>query len=352
MMKHTLKIGFDTRKLGMCDNVKALSLIKYAFDKGVRLFDVSPHFMKGASEKIFLESVKAIASDIDISYRFGRIPQESDSRESFIARFDASLARFGAESFEVYTVYEINSLETWHEYRDLGEVYKTAAEMKVLVKIKHLAVSSCLDADELSVVLEACPEIDTVFMPISPFDVKRHEKTVAMCKNMGKTVYAQTPLLGDVVRKYPEITSPIHTEGLDNEQASLKYVSQLCENILIPFESEEMADRMMYALSDEAADVEISGEFGAYETFCTGCGLCMMCMIKSNVTDLMSAYNEYIVSGEPQDMVEAVKRTFGEDDYMYQSRKCIGCRMCERICPQGIKISERIEKLRDEVYRT
>lgn len=351
-MKYICTIGFDTRNLGALDFKEARELLKYSIKMGIDFFDVSPHFMKGESEKKFLDALSYAESEAHISYKLGRQLLPEDTKEKFYESFFASLKRFNASCFDVYTIYDINSFERWKTYYNIGGIYETAAELKQKGLINSLAITAALCEDELLKVFDMCPDIDVVFMPVSPLDREAKESIANLCKGLGKNLIAVTPLLGGVLEKYPKIVESIRTNGLSDNQASLKFVSDMDIPIMCAFTSKRQIDEALYAISDKSPKVVKSCEFNSYETFCTGCGLCTMCPIKSSVQKLMAAYNAYIASGNPYDMVEYARRIFGDGEYLYQTRKCIGCRLCEQICPQGIKISERIERLKNEAHKT
>ena len=345
-------VVFDTRRLGAKNADDARDLMEYAHEKGIEVFDISPHFMEGACERVFLQAREELSFEPQISYKFGRVPNASDTAESFSREFYDALGRFRVSAFDMYTVYDINSFETWSDYKNDGEVYETAVELKNRGLIKRLAVVCTLGGDELKEVLSDIPDIDCVFMPVSPLELKARSGAMELCRAHGIEVFALTPLLGGVFRRFPRLLSPIVTPGLSDEQAALRLLNRAGLGLMCAFTKKSEIDMLEAALSDDAPEVKINGDFGSYETFCTACGLCRMCPIKSHVTTLMAAYNAYVASGDPGDMVKHARRAFGEDEYLYNTRKCIGCRLCERICPQGIHISERIEHLRNEAHKT
>ena len=161
-MQTISSIVFDTRRMGALSLNEARELLSCAQKKGITRFDVSMHFMGGASESTFIEAIKGLSFKPEISYKFGRVPNASDTEESFLREFYAALERFSAESFDMYTVYDINSFETWNEYRDADAVYKTAVKLRGRGLIKQLSVVSSLEAGELSKVISA-----TVFFAVA-----------------------------------------------------------------------------------------------------------------------------------------------------------------------------------------
>lgn len=352
-MQYICPIAFDTRNLGNIKSSEAVRLLNYAIDNGIDYFDVSSHFMKGKSEKIFLEAMSHIGKDIHVSYKYGRIPSENDTKDIFCKYFFDALKRFGRSYFDIYTIFDINSFERWEEYFKNGFVYESALKLKEKGFIKKIGITFRQhEGNELAKVLDICPGIDVVFMPVSPLNRSYGERAVQVCKSQGIELCLVTPLLGGVIEKYPEIIEPIMIQGLSAGESAIRYLSELRAPLFCSFISESQIAKVLRVISDSFSKPVIYDFVKEYEVFCTGCGLCTMCPIKSNVVTLMAAYNSYIVSGNPEDMVMYIKAAFGDEEYLYQSRKCIGCRLCEQICPQGINISERIERIRDEAHKT
>ena len=70
---------------------------------------------------------------------------------------------------------------------------------------------------------------------------------------------------------------------------------------------------------------------------CTACRYCTShCPKGLNIPDLISLYNEHRFSGGGF-IAPMVVSTLAEDK---RPTACVGCRSCEKVCPQQIKISE------------
>jgi predicted aldo/keto reductase-like oxidoreductase len=72
---------------------------------------------------------------------------------------------------------------------------------------------------------------------------------------------------------------------------------------------------------------------------CTACSYCTShCPQQLNIPSLLALYNEHYFTGggfiAPIALMAAPKDK--------QPAACIGCRSCEAVCPQGIKISEAL----------
>ncbi|MDD3225559.1 MAG: aldo/keto reductase [Clostridium sp.] len=79
---------------------------------------------------------------------------------------------------------------------------------------------------------------------------------------------------------------------------------------------------------------------------CTGCEYCMPCPAGVNIPKNFSCYNEYstFVTEETK---EELKNIYSRLDEAERADKCLKCGKCEKACPQGIKIREELEKVKE-----
>lgn len=84
--------------------------------------------------------------------------------------------------------------------------------------------------------------------------------------------------------------------------------------------------------------LDIAREMTSKNTLpCTGCRYCTThCPQGLNVPWLIELYNEHIYSGGGFIAPMALSAL----DESQKPTACLGCRSCEQVCPQGIKISE------------
>ena len=107
---------------------------------------------------------------------------------------------------------------------------------------------------------------------------------------------------------------------------------QMRENIAT-FSQEKPLDQQEWdALLDIAGDM-----VGKIALPCTACRYCTThCPKKLDIPELLALYNEHCFTGggflAPMALMAVVPEK--------QPSACIGCRSCEKVCPQQIKISE------------
>ena len=79
---------------------------------------------------------------------------------------------------------------------------------------------------------------------------------------------------------------------------------------------------------------------------CTGCGYCMPCPQKINISEVFSAYNNCYMKSRVAGFSDYVKCTSGKNA---PASSCIGCGKCESHCPQSISIREELNNVAKEL---
>ena len=87
---------------------------------------------------------------------------------------------------------------------------------------------------------------------------------------------------------------------------------------------------------------------------CTGCGYCMPCPKGVDIPGTFAAYNRYYNDSKFVGLKEYFMCTTLRKNSAAASQ-CIGCGKCEKHCPQGIPIREKLQeskkKLEGPVYK-
>ena len=106
-------------------------------------------------------------------------------------------------------------------------------------------------------------------------------------------------------------------------------------------------------------DLKLIGEIrndlnGAIRVGCTGCGYCMPCPQGVDIPAAFRCLNDIEISGKFAALksywqITAIRQTPGS------ASRCIGCGKCERHCPQGLPICEKLKEasreLEPPIYR-
>ena len=120
-------------------------------------------------------------------------------------------------------------------------------------------------------------------------------------------------------------------------------MSQLQQNIAT-FESEqpttEQENTTLFAVAKSMTEKQTLP--------CTSCRYCTTyCPMELNIPTLIELYNEHIYSGGVATDLNAIDEL--PDDK--KPSACVGCRACEAVCPQAIKISEMMPKFMERLTK-
>ena len=134
------------------------------------------------------------------------------------------------------------------------------------------------------------------------------------------------------LQSLPEVV--VTLSGMSNEK-------QMEENIETYQEEKPLNEEEMAALQAIADEI-----IGKHALPCTACHYCVShCPQGLDIPQLLSLYNEHIVTGggfiAPMAMM-----AIPEDK---RPSACVGCRSCEAVCPQQIKISEALADYTDKL---
>ena len=89
----------------------------------------------------------------------------------------------------------------------------------------------------------------------------------------------------------------------------------------------------------------------AFNLLCTGCAYCDDCPQGIPVPKLMDAYNQFMLTGRQQDIINRLHWHWGilnEGNYL---EHCVECGLCESACTQKLPIVKRLQEIRAEVER-
>jgi len=81
---------------------------------------------------------------------------------------------------------------------------------------------------------------------------------------------------------------------------------------------------------------------------CTGCGYCMPCPKKVDIPGTFSAYNKRYTDNKLRGLTEYLMCTALRKDST-SAANCVECGLCEKHCPQGIKIRQELKNARKEL---
>ncbi|MBR0510872.1 MAG: aldo/keto reductase [Clostridia bacterium] len=277
--------------------------------------------------------------------------------------FETSLKRTDAGYFDYYL---LHALQKGNVKRyDKLDIWGFVKEKKAQGLVKHYGFSFHDSPDLLDQLLTAHPDVDFVQLQINYADWE--DKKVAARRNYevarrhGKQIVVMEPVKGGKlaappkeVRKLMDAFAPgasyaswairfaASLPGVLTVLSGMSDLAQMQDNLSYmrefrPLGKEELEIiRLAQSILEKSAAVP-----------CTACGYCLEgCPAGIPIPRIMEALNMHLVSGQTEK---------GRAAYLACTRdagkasNCVGCKRCERICPQQLGITGYLKQA-DDLY--
>lgn len=335
------------------DEAAVCEMVDYAIEKGINYFDTAWGYHKGMSETVI---GKALARHPRESFYLAskfpgfNLPNLRIKEEIF----EKQLEKCGVDYFDFYLFHNVCELNIDGYLSAEFGIYEYLMEQKRKGRIKHLGFSTHGTLDTMKRFLDAYGK-DMEFCQIQlnwlDWDFQNAKAKAELLKEWNIPIWVMEPLRGgnlvklspeheDLLRvAHPEMSVPEWAfrflQSIDDVKMTLSGMSnfqQLKEN-LDTYETQKPLDD-----NDVELLFRISKEMTSRGTVpCTACSYCTsQCPMELNIPWLLELYNEHSFSGSgfiaPMAMASL--------DESKKPSACIGCRSCEAVCPQNIKISE------------
>ena len=330
-------------------------MVAYAIEHGVNYFDTAYGYHDGRSEVVMGNALRAYPRDSFYladkfpGYDLANIPKVEEI-------FEEQLKRCGVEYFDFYLFHNVCEMNIGAYLDPQYGIYDYLLRQKANGRIRHLGFSVHGSYDVMQRFLDAygeSMEFGQVQLNYIDWHFQNAEAKVKRLGDLGIPVWVMEPLRGGKLAALPaEQAKHLHElrpqetvpgwafrflQTIPNVTVTLSGMSnfqQLRENIHT-FETEEPLN---------AAEMQTLFELAAAMTSqtalpCTACRYCTShCPQQLDIPALLALYNEHSFTGGGF-LAPMALSALPEDK---QPSACIGCRSCEALCPQQIKISEAL----------
>ena len=341
--------GDDSR----IDETKTQAMVDYAMEQGVNYYDTAWGYHDGHSETVMGKALSRYPRES--YYLATKFPGYDLSNMDKVEEiFEKQLEKCGVEYFDFYLFHNVCEMNIDAYLDKKYGIYEYLMKQKAAGRIRHLGFSAHGNLDVMKRFLDAYGK-DMEFCQIQlnflDWTFQGAKEKVELLKEWNIPVWVMEPLRGGKLAKLsaedekalkalrPEENIPAwafrflqSVPGVTMVLSGMSNLQQMQENIRTFAEDKPLNEKEMDTLL-QIADKMVK----KIVLPCTACHYCTShCPQGLPIPDLLALYNEHCFTegGFIAPMALAA----------YPPEKlpsaCIGCRSCEAVCPQQIKISE------------
>lgn len=355
------KLGFGLMRLPKVkeneeaiDRKEALRLIDLAMKAGVNYYDTAYFYHGGDSEAFVKEALSQypresfmLATKLPGTYM-------RDNNLTTAELFNGQLEKCGVDYFDFYLLHAVNRdiMPTF----EADKSYEYLSEQKAQGKIKHLGFSYHGDLEFFLELIDKY-KWDFVQLQINYYDweAQNAKAYYEALEERNIPCIVMEPVRGGSLHTLNDEARAVFDELGDESYASyaLRYVAQL-PNVLTVLSGmstfEQVEDNLRTfeeckPLSEKETEAVNKANVLFRKNFaipCTDCRYCTeKCPAGVDIPACFKAYNEYNKTRDDADF-KAKYLLIAEEK---QAHNCINCKLCEKTCPQQIKISDKLRKI-------
>ena len=334
------------------DEAAAGEMVAYAMEHGINYYDTAWGYHNGNSELVMGRALSKYPRDK--FYLATKFPGYDLSNMPKVKEiFEKQLEKCQVEYFDFYLFHNVCEMNIDAYLDEKYGIFDYLMEQKKNGRIKHLGFSAHGSYDVMKRFLDAYGEhmeFCQIQLNYVDWSFQNAKAKVELLKEHNIPVWVMEPLRGGKLASLPEKETSILKSMRPDEEvpawafrflqsipevtmvlSGMSNAEQMKANIATfetdkPLNDEEM--KSLLAL----ADGMLNGTL-----LCTACHYCVShCPKGLDIPRLLELYNEHKFTGGGF-IAPMALAAVPEDK---QPSACIGCRSCEKVCPQQIKISE------------
>jgi len=349
------KMGFGYLRLPKIEGTDAIDypLLSQMADEfiaaGGRYFDTAYTYLDGESEIALRETVVRRYPRESFIIANKIAPWKMKTAQDAPRMFAEMLQRCGVDYFDVLLLHGLND-ENYEIALKFG-MFDFVRAQKAEGKARAIGFSFHDSADVLERILSEQPDMEYVQLQINYLDWEspslQAQKLYETAAKHGKTIVVMEPVKGGTLASLPEGAAELLPKGESPSSFALRFAQGLEQVSIVLSGMNTMAQirenmRPVQPLSaQEEAKLLAAAQAVRANTAvgCTACGYCEAgCPKNIAIPQYFAMYNEYRRSPKDdwkiQPVYQSVAKTRGK------ASDCIGCKKCERVCPQKIEITK------------
>lgn len=353
-------LGFGTMRLPTrngvyadIDEPAAQEMIDYAMAEGVNYYDTAWGYHDGQSEIVMGKLLKKHPRDK--FYLASKFPgYDLANMDKVEEIFEKQLVKCGVEYFDFYLFHNVCEMNIDAYLDEKYRIYDYLTAQKKNGRIKHLGFSAHGDLNVIRRFLEkygAAMEFGQLQINYLDWEFQNAREKVELLTQYNIPVWVMEPVRGGKLASLAAPDEKILKALRPDESiaawafrflqtvpetvvilSGMSDMAQVKDNIATFREDKPLNKQEMRALM-QIADVMT----GKDKLPCTSCRYCTAhCPQGLAIPELIKLYNEHRFTGGGF-IAPMALQAYPTDK---QPSACVGCRSCEQVCPQQIKISE------------
>ena len=353
-------LGMGAMRLPVIDgddsriDVKASEdMVAYAMEHGINYYDTAWGYHGGQSEIVMGNALKKYPREkFYLATKFpGYDLSNMDKVEEI---FEEQLKKCQVEYFDFYLFHNVCEMNIDAYLNEKYGIHDYLTEQKKNGRIRHLGFSAHGSYDVIKRFLEAYGErmefcqLQLNYLDWSFQDAKAK---VELLKEYGIPVWVMEPLRGGKLASLSEENTAKLREMRPEEETpawAFRFLQSLPEVKVVLSGMSNMeqlkANIHTYEEDKPLSEEEMKNLLGIADSMlekkvlpCTACHYCVShCPQELDIPELLNLYNEHCFT-EGGFIAPMALSSYPEEK---KPSACIGCRNCEAVCPQQIKISE------------
>ena len=355
------KLGFGymrlPRKDGIFDMEQIIKMADTYLGSGGTYFDAA-YVYEGAEAALCESVIKRYPRDMfQIATKLSL--RHADSIEQCEAQFKTSLGRLCTDYIDFYLLHGL-SAATSKKAEDIG-AWAYLADLKAKGLIRHMGFSFHSTPEDLEIILSRHPEAEFVQLQINYMDWDspkiQSRRLHEIARKFDIPIIIMEPVKGGLLTGDSSPIAELLREANPNASMAswaLRFTAHL-DGVLLTLSgmssSEQLADNVatfadLKPLSaDDSAVLAKAVEIldAIPRVACTSCRYCIDgCPSKIMIPMMIETYNMYLVYNTTVNLNHGYRIwTNGHG----KAGDCIGCRVCEDVCPQGLEIVDTLAKV-------
>lgn len=344
------------------DTAAAEEMIAYAMEHGINYYDTAWGYHSGQSELVMGNALKKYPREN--YYLATKFPgYDLSNMDKVETIFEEQLKKCQVEYFDFYLFHNVCEMNIDAYLDEKYGIYEYLIEQKKNGRIRHLGFSAHGSYDVIKRFLDAYGK-DMEFCQLQlnylDWSFQDAKAKVELLKEHDIPVWVMEPLRGGKLASLSEENTKKLREMRPDEETpawAFRFLQSLPE-VKVVLSGMSNMEQLQANIRTYEEDKPLSGEemknlldiadsmLKKKTLPCTACHYCVShCPQELDIPELLNLYNEHCFT-EGGFIAPMALSSYPDDK---KPSACIGCRSCEAVCPQQIKISEAMSDFAEKM---